>query len=146
MQGRKWRGAWQLPTPVFSRLEGEAAPHYYSPPPVLESYLRPCDASTKSNCCAKLQFNTAQCTLLHCIPFLSLVVSFITSKLCNIIYKSATAVSNLGWLEVAWRYVPIQTTLTCLINRHAHRFFSRNKFHPTRWFSSKRLKILSYPP
>ena len=36
-------------------------------------------------------------------------------------------------------------TLTSLINGHAHLFFLRNNFHPTRWFSCNRLKIPSYP-
>ena len=36
-------------------------------------------------------------------------------------------------------------TLTPLINEHAHLFFWRNRFHPTRWFSCDRLKISILP-
>ena len=59
---------------------------------------------------------------------------------------------NICWIEVlnigklGFNDNHQQSTHTTLINGHVRLFFSRNKFHPTRWFSYNRLKIPSYLP
>ena len=65
-----------------------------------------------------------------------------TVYIWNSRYGSTQLIKPLTKVQI--NYIDMASGQT-IINGHARLFFSRNKFHPTHWFSCNRMKIPSYP-